>query len=46
MDEALALIKSTTLPAMKSAGVTTYGVGRVRYGAGSNQLMTHTGMSG
>lgn len=46
MDELLALMKAVTVPAMKAAGVTSYGVGRVRYGAGTNQVMSHTGMSG
>jgi quinol monooxygenase YgiN len=42
-DEVLGTLKTVTLPAMKAAGVTAYGVGRVRYGGGANQIMTHTG---
>lgn len=45
MDEVLDTIKTVTLPAMKAAGVTAYGVGRVRYGGASNQIMTYTGMN-
>ncbi len=44
MDEVLALMKSVTLPAMKSAGV-AYGVGLVRYGTGTNQVLIHVGFS-
>ena len=45
MDEVLATLKANTLPAMKAAGVTAYGVGRVRYGAPTNQVLTHTGFN-
>ena len=45
MDEVFDLFKAVTLPAMKAAGVASYGVGRVRYGAGTNQVITHTGFS-
>jgi len=45
MDEVLSTMKSVTVPAMKSAGVTSYGVGRVRYGAGTNQILSHIGFS-
>jgi hypothetical protein len=44
-DEVIDTLKTVTLPAMKTAGVTAYGVGRVRYGAGTNQLLTHTGFN-
>lgn len=45
MDELLATMKAITVPAMKAAGVTSYGVGRARYGAATNQILAHTGMS-
>lgn len=45
MDELLATMKAITVPAMKAAGVTSYGVGRARFGGGTNQVLTHTGMS-
>ncbi|HEY3441286.1 MAG TPA: hypothetical protein VGK29_11060 [Paludibaculum sp.] len=45
LDELLATMKAITVPAMKSAGVTSYGVGRIRYGGGANQVLTHTGMN-
>ena len=44
-DEVLDTLKTVTLPAMKAAGVTAFGVGRVRYGAGTNQIMTYTGFN-
>ncbi len=44
-DEVLDTLKTVTLPAMKAAGVTSYGVGRIRYGGGANQLLTHTGFN-
>ena len=45
MDELLATMKAVAVPTMKSAGVASFGVGRVRFGAGTNQVMVHTGMS-
>lgn len=45
VDEVLDALRTMTLPAMKKSGITTYGVGRVRYGSGTNQLMAHPGFN-
>lgn len=40
------LFKSELFPSWKKAGITAYGVARVRYGAPNNQLHTFTAMKG
>ena len=46
MNEVLDLFKNEMVPAWKKAGISAYGVARVRYGAPNNQIHTFTAMKG
>lgn len=46
VNDVLELFKTELVPAWKKAGMSAYGVARVRYGAPSNQVHTFTAMKG
>jgi hypothetical protein len=46
MNEVLDLFKSDLVPAWKKAGISAYGVARVRYGAPTNQIHSFIAMKG
>lgn len=45
-NEALELFRNEVVPAWKKAGVSSYGVYRVRYGAPTSQILTYAAMKG
>ena len=46
LNDVLELFKSELVPAWKKAGISAYGIARIRYGAPNNQLHTFTAMKG
>jgi hypothetical protein len=46
MDEVLAILRSDTLPAMKKAGVTEFGVAVARYGTPNSEIHTYAALGG
>jgi quinol monooxygenase YgiN len=46
VNDVLEVYKTDLAPAWKKAGITAYGVARIRYGAPSNQVHTFTAMKG
>ncbi len=46
MNDALALLKSETFPAVKKAGVSAYGVAIARYGTPNNEIHTYSSFNG
>ncbi len=46
LNDVLAVLKEETLPAMKQGGATAWGVALTRFGAPTNEIHTHAGLSG
>ncbi|MGA2182595.1 MAG: hypothetical protein ABSH47_06155 [Bryobacteraceae bacterium] len=46
MDDVLAILRSDTLPAMKKAGVSEWGVAVARYGTPTNEIHTYAAIGG